>query len=376
MNSQSSLRQNKMPLDKNVWLVMISSAFLSLVLISYRIIDKKSCIAFSISVKSLLNNESGFYETGETLVFKTSSPQQKDIIWEFNDGTDKEKTAGTSLRHKFLKEGIFTITASINGKCSNEMKVNISNLEKGTKLVEDLNNKLFQIYNNPVTLIGKPELFQSNIVGSSYEWKILDKSTFPTLSIQYASFTFPKPGTYTVQLTVDHDRKKRVTTQITVSEDPLKANIKKPGTIPILIPSDLQVRSHKEIVNKLPEDKPVDKPIDKPLDKPNELINPESVPTERKILYISNEIFKSKLEAVVEGKLDVEDFEKYLFYGSKVTKVRANNKGTGSFSDFLPEIRGKKKIIIESVDLKRDESKYVQQISIFYRKKTLIDKIF
>ncbi len=376
MSSNTILSHKKLSLERNVWFVMIVTSILCLGLISYRLIDNKACVPFSISIKSILNNQRAYYEVDETLVFKASHPEQREVTWKFGDETNDEKTASPSMRHKFSKEGTYTVIAIVNGKCTNELRVNVKKGDKNIYTPENTSNaSLPRIYGSPSTLTGKPEKYMSDAVGTAYEWRVLDKSTYPIITEQYATFTFIKPGTYTLQLTLDHDRKKQSTMQVMVSDDLAKGKIKK-SDIPVLIPADLRVIPFEDKKTEKAAEKPAEKTVEKPTEKPaekTEITTTEA--TAKKILLIRNETFKTLLDGVVSGSAEAEDFDKYLFYGGK-TPVRINDeKNFKTFNQFCQAIKGKK-ITIEEVLLLREENNNVQQIRVKYSKKGFLKNIF
>jgi len=350
-----------MSLDTNVWLVMLVTAILSLGLISYNLIDNESCVPFAISAKGVTSNQDGVYEPGETIIFRTSLPEEKEITWVFGDNTARQKTVSVNMRHKFMKEGVFTVTAMLNGVCNNEIKVNIKKSKNSILSGDDAGAAAPQIFGNLAPVEGKSERYISDVIGNSYEWKILDKASFPTINDQYAFFTFPKPGLYVLQLTVDHDRRKRSQLEINVTENLAKSKGPKQQNVPVLIPYDVRPPKSDKQAEKQPEKAP----------EPEKLPEPVVEAPKKKIINIRNEIFQSKLEGVVQGQNDVHDFDAYLPDGGN-TKVLINDeKSYKTFAQLCQEIGGKKKIVIESVQLMRAEDNMIQQIKVKYKKKGL-----
>src|SRR4051794_23740855 len=106
-----------MYLDTNVWLVLLITILLCLALTSYKLISENSCIPFAISAQNLTHEDSVF-KTNETIIFKTSLPEVKEISWDFGDNTNNESSAATNKLHKFTTAGEFTVQAIVNGRCS------------------------------------------------------------------------------------------------------------------------------------------------------------------------------------------------------------------------------------------------------------------
>ena len=102
---------------------MIIVIILSLGLLSYKLIDKKKCTPFSFRIKHISLIDSIYY-TGEPVTF-TASLNDPDILWNLGDNTQEQE--GSMVTHKFLKEGTYIITASLNGGCANEQKITVLN---------------------------------------------------------------------------------------------------------------------------------------------------------------------------------------------------------------------------------------------------------
>lgn len=384
MNQHSIFTNKKLYIDKNVWVVMIITILLCLVLLGYRKIENDSCSPFTISSHSLLTDRDGKYETGQTIIFSTTLPGGKEATWYFGDKTMRQRSASASMRHKFNEQGVYTVRAITNGNCSSELIVNIKKSENLVIQGADRNIHPIKIYGNGFPAIGKPEKYLSDVLGNTYEWKIINKSSFPTINQQAANYTFTKPGLYVLQLTIDHDRNKRSQIEINVSEDLAKALSKRNETPdlafpPIPIPKKVikpqeqptppqeQPNVSKEQSNITKEQPTTQVQSTSPKEQPtvpNVQSNIAPAAPKRKVTYIHPAIFQTYLDAVITGEKGIADFDEYLIDKGN-TKVRENGKLFKTFSQFCQEIKGKR-VTIKSVDLKRDpyDKTIVKQIDV------------
>ena len=419
MNGNNSFSNRKMFIDNNVWLVMLVTIVLCTGLLGYRLIEKRSCRPFSVYSRGLISGEHAKYKTGETVILSTSLAMDREVSWNFGDGSERERSVSPNMRHKFMKEGIYMVRASVNGGCSNEVAVAIEQAANPEVSGEDKNIRIPKIYGDSFPKAGQQVKFLSDMVGSAYEWRIINKSTFPISYEQSASFTFPKAGFYVLQLTVNHNRRMRNLVNINVSEDVAKI---KPA---ILIPDnvlkqqkELQLQKDLEDQKKIDDQKKLDdekkledqkklddqkmlddqkkledqkrlddqKKIDdqrrlddqKKLEQQNELNNQKKPddqkappPASPKLINIRAELFQSKLEGVVSGANDVQDFDAYLPNRGETIVWVNDDKRHMTFKELCDEIKNQKKIVIESVELKRAEDNQIQQIRVKYHKKGL-----
>jgi PKD repeat protein len=322
-----------MGLDYRVWRVMLIISLLSLGLLSYRLIDSKKCIPVSFSIKTIAIHADSTYSAGEILSFISSSTKNE-ITWDFGDNT--QKITGQYVTHAYQDIGSYTITASTGtgSSCETIMKIVIApaviqkddtNLVTGEEIV------------GPVaTLTGKEEIFTCMVSAAVYEWSI---TNYPKMTQKgsTAKFQFPTAGKYSVQVTLDGDRTKRYSKEITVEAAPdLSSPI--PDDIKPLIPSGVQ-----------------------PL--------PEATAT----VKITDATFKEYLEKVIDKKMTAADFDNYLCYKGE-TKVILNGD-LMSFNALCEEISGKKRrkmiigktrIKIKSAEMRRDKDGCVNIVEIKY----------
>jgi len=374
MRPVSALSNKKMGLDRKVWLVMIVTCILCFGLFGYKMINgNEPCTPTTLSINAMPAEKEAVHYVDEPLTLKAPLAANKKIVWDFGDKTGSEE--GFIVTHTYKKEGEFTITAIINGRCDNYARVNI---KKHIEISQSLNNYGIseKIVGSSIINVGKEEKFYYNGPAGSYEWTVKNSSNFATQTSPAASFNFSIPGPYTIQLVLNNDPSKKGYKEITVVDPAASANIKSGGSksVPILIPANLPPLPS-------PNDRQSDKQADKQPDKQPEK-QPEKAPekqpevtaepVKKKVVFIHDQIFQSLLEGVVTGQKDVADFDPYLMYGG-ATKVRVNGgKVYKTFNQLCQEIKGKK-VVIQSVQLKRDENDktVVMQIEVDYKKRFL-----
>lgn len=340
-----------MNLDKKVWLVMFATALICIAFVSYSFVTTEKCTPFTVNIQGLTINEGGYYEVGEPLFFRASLATDKEIVWDFGDKSEKQKSRSVTVKHTYIKDGTYSVSALVNGTCySEDIKVNI---KEGTR-PEKSGIKAPKILGNTSPKAGQPQTYISDLIGGTdYEWKILDRSTFPTINGQSANYTFDKPGIYRLQLTVDHDRNnKRAIIEINVVENLAKAG-PKPAPPPIFIPPPVKPKNkpagdNPKTESPAPEKTTAPKPIDSKPAEPT----PTPVAT-RHVTQIGNRGFKTMLQSVVAGQTGLDEFDEFLVAKGN-TIVRVNDESAPQkFSDFFNRIKGKK-YTIEDVKLIHD----------------------
>lgn len=323
-----------MGLDYRVWRVMLVICILSLGLLSYRLIDSKKCKPVTFSIKTIVQHADSVYNTGEALSF-VSSANDNEIIWDFGDNSDK--ITGQYVTHFYKNAGAYKVTASTGTGCETIQSIMVS---VPVAAAQDDNNVVTgqEIVGPLSTITGKEEMFTCMVTAKTYEWSI---SNYPKMNQQgsTAKFQFPTTGKYLVQVTLDGDRTKRYTKEISVEAAPIAPSTA-PDEVKPLIPESIQ-----------------------PL--PN--------PTDSKNIKITDDIFKGYLEKVIDKKMTTADFDNYLCYKGD-TKVILNGD-LMSFNAMCEEISGKKrrkliigktKIKIEKAEMRRDKDGCVNIIEVKY----------
>lgn len=334
MTAKRIFTRQLLGLDYRVLRVVLAIIILAFGLVSYRLTDKKACSPVNFLIKTITPHTDSSYSAGESLSF-IATATEKEITWDFGDNS--AKVTGQYVSHKYLSTGSFTVTAYTGGSCETLQKITVklpSDFDKSNERV----NPGEEIIGPFTTSTGVEESFTCMVAADNYEWSV---PNYPKMlrTGSTAKFTFPAAGKFLVQVTLDRDRTKRYTKEITV-EAPAAINSPAPGEIKKLIP---------DAVQPLPDPKTVS-------------------------VKISDAIFTEYLSQVIDKKMAAPDFDKYLCYKGE-TKVVANGDII-TFNALCEEISGKKrrkfiigktKIKINSAILRRDNEGCVNIIEIKYR---------
>lgn len=326
-----------MGLDYRVWRVMLVICILSLGLLSYRLIDSKKCKPVNFLIKTIVQHSDNVYNTGENLSF-VSSANDNETTWDFGDNSDK--ITGQYVTHIYKNAGAYNVTASTGTGCETIKNIQIA---EPVAAAQDDNSVVTgqEIVGPPSTMTGKEEIFTCMVTAKSYEWSI---SNYPKMNQQgsTAKFQFPTTGKYLVQVTLDGDRTKRYSKEISVEAAPTAPSTA-PDELKPLIPESIQ-----------------------PLPNPG-------MPEGTKTVKITDDIFKGYLDKVIDKKMTAADFDNYLCYKGD-TKVILNGD-LMTFNAMCEEISGKKrrkliigkkKIKIEMAEMRRDKDGCVNIIEIKY----------
>lgn len=337
--------------------------------IGYKKTTEENCDMFSFTVKGVNSDNVKSALTGEVLRFRSSLSNRKNIAWDFNDRSPVEK--GSTVIHSFKNEGTYTITATVNGKCETIQTIYI----RKPVIIQDNSQVLVTpetvITGNEAPEAGEPVTYTCNTSANSYEWTILNRQEYKSEKNKLAVFKFKIPGSYTLQLKLDDDRKKVYTKMIQV----LPSSKLKEGEY---LPTQRYIPppSYNPSVNKPAEVKP-------PEPKPAEVKPPEPKPAEtepkeppavkrKKIFYIPNDAFMSYLTEVISNEKDQTFFNQYLNNeGETLVQVKGEDKPI-KFSELIQRIKGNKRITIKEVNIVRDANNDVLKINIGYKKRPKI----
>lgn len=322
-------------LDYRVIRVMLVIIILAIGLVSYRLLDKKECVPVKFIIKTITPHTDSSFIAGESLSF-ISTTTGNEITWDFGDNS--EKITGQYVSHKYLSTGSFTVTATVGVSCESAQKILVQLPTELTKSNEPVTAGQ-EIIGPLLTSPGVEANFTCMVSADSYEWSI---PNYPKMirTGSTAKFIFPSAGKFLVQVTLDNDRTKRYTREVTV-EEPEVQKSPPPGKIQPLVPAT--------DVPPLPDPKTFS-------------------------VKVSDAVFAEYLSQVVDQKMAAADFDKYLCYKGE-TKV-VSNGDVMTFNAFCEEISGKKrrknilwktKIKINSAILRRDNDGCVNIIEVKYR---------
>ncbi len=363
MNNTSQFTHRQFGLDRNVWLVLITTVVLSLGLLGYKRGFEKKCTKFNIGIKNVTSGNLKAIYAGEILSLSTSSDRGSNINWDFGDKTGTKE--GEVVLHSYNKEGEYSVIARVDGRCE-QIAVILVRKFVPTSISNDAN------ISTPVSILGKEDpvvgeavTFTSSMQASNYEWIVLDRRDYETKKGETATYTFRTPGRYVLKLKLDNNPAKTSTKYVMVvppsSTTPLPTKRLIPPPIPRYIP-----QSETKPVVTAPE-KVAEKPVEKPKD---EKVAEPAKP--KKVFYIPNARFMDFLQEVVEGSKDLSFFNQYLNNGGEtLVKVKGEDKMI-RFSELYQQIHDNKKIVLKEVTIDRDANNDVLKININFKKKSLL----
>ncbi len=362
MNKSSLFSRQLMGLDYGVWLIMLTIVILCTGWISYKRATEENCDTFSFAVKGVNSDNVKSAIVGENLRFRASLSNMKNIAWDFNDHSPIEQ--GSTVIHSFKHEGTYTITATVNVKCETIQTIYI----RKPVIIQDNAQVLVTpetvITGNDAPEAGEPVTYTCNTSANSYEWNILNRQDYKSDKNKLAVFKFKTPGSYTLQLKLDNDRKKIYTKIIQVLPSLKKEDTYLPTTryIP---PSEFKPQGPKPQEPKPQDTAKAQEP------KPQEPKEPPAV-KHKKVFYIPNEAFMSYLTEVVNNEKDMAFFNQYLNNeGETLVQVKGEDKPI-KFSELIQRIKGNKRITVKEVRIDRDANNDVLKINIDYTKKKKI----
>src|ERR1044072_2527166 len=94
MHSFHIFTRNRMGLDYNIWLTMLTCFIVAGAFLGYSIIHQgaeKPCKAINIFVNGRLHPDSDVLYTDQPITFRSSILPEDKIIWDFGDETKKEQ---------------------------------------------------------------------------------------------------------------------------------------------------------------------------------------------------------------------------------------------------------------------------------------------
>jgi hypothetical protein len=371
MNATNFFTRRILGMDYRVWGVMLLVCLLSVGLYGYKqikfsIINDRPCPPDTIAINGKRVEDLAICYLNRYYQFAIQSVATSKVEWKFKDDTNVEQ--GQIVYHKFIQEGIYRITATINGRCEFVAEVEVVNYP--------LNNQkkpAVEIHTDPkhptIGSVVKFHCVSDVLFISSYEWKVLETNEVQKDAVP--AFTFREEGIYTIQLVINDDpsilttSRIKVTTEMTqgqgTSDDSgssagIQGDI---GPLPNLVSPGV---NYPNANNNLQSN----------TDSPNNnqgAIKPNTPKKDslRKAPEVDPVAFKDLLQNVVdENGKELEDLYEYLDYKAS-TMVEVNENTTLiPLKDFCKNMRDKKKKKrkIESLSLKIDDKKSIQVIRV------------
>lgn len=218
MNSNRFSTRKSLGLDNRVWYVMLTVIVVSIGLLSYELADTKKCVPVHFTFRRLLAAESdttvAVFRVGETIMFSAS--KNPDIIsWDFNDNSPIQY--GQYINHEFKMERDYYVTARVGRGCNDVQKISIIKADENIatpsaeQIITGGDSTVYPNIRQTYTCMQPADYYDWNLDG------------YPAMRQQgvsaSAKFTFPKPGTYTVRVTLNHDVSKQYPKLVIVSEE-------------------------------------------------------------------------------------------------------------------------------------------------------------
>ena len=371
MNATDFYTRRVLGMDYRVWAAMLFISVLSLGLFGYRqirydaSIANLGCTPDTISVNGKKIEVLASCYLNRYSPFAILSDDSAKVKWDFGD--DTESQFGQVVHHKFVKEGTYTVTATVNKKCVYKVDVEV---------IEDPfysgrpRKPVVEIYADPMRpTIGSSVKFYcvSDIPTiTSYKWIVLNTNEVQTIADP--TFTFNDEGNYDVELLINNNQANtkaviRVGSrlpQIPAGNSDLGAGGGTPvdaGNLGKLIASDVPFPSNdaERQNNNATNNERGNKP---------DSVNNATV---HKVPELDPAAFKDLLQNVVneEGK-ELEDLYEYLDYKAS-TRVEVNKSNSSiSLKEFCKDMRERRKSKrkIETLSFKRDDKKSIQTIQV------------
>lgn len=305
-------------LDEKVILTMIITALVGLVITGFQYKNYEHCFDFHIKAKA------NFYRTDEPIHFESDALYAKEFQWDFGDSESSETNISTVV-HAYNMPGEYTVSLTVNGKCTEYKTVYITRAPK-------IENPLLQPrFACPQTAeVGKAVIFQDTTAGAhSWEWRFGETAVVDATS-STASYTYKTPGLKTISIVLNNDPKQLGVCKVYVNDKKVAPS-----------KSNTRVPQHQQPAFVVVPAKPVTPTME-------EQSHPQPVVTEPakpQGVNISKQELETKLRGVVNNFITADNFSQYFcnnlnvpvsLNGSEITFTQFCNK--------LSSIKNDKKI--------------------------------
>ncbi len=350
-NPNSFLNNTKFGLDKNVITTFLVMVVASIGILGFKLSKKQACTAFAISSASVSAGKTTVFFVGDPVVFVAASRGSQEILWDFGDNTPSQ--SGNNAKHIYTRDGGYTVLATVNGEC-------VENIQVRIKPLPPMNTQAPEtVAINPITgqdapTANMPVIYTSSVKAGKYEWNILNSPAYPTQQTEVANYNFSIAGNLIIELKLDGDPTKVYRKQITVL--PAKA-------LPTVVTPPSGGTSQKPP----PPIVTVQEPVKK--DDPATTVVAPPVEVKKEKLIIADAEFRMKFEAVQRGEIDAAAFNDFLCDGAS-TRVLVENKGkewqtVATICTFFS--KNKKVKHIYDVSTERDAKNCVTLIHLKYK---------
>ncbi|WP_452219798.1 PKD domain-containing protein [Lacinutrix salivirga] len=314
-------------LDKSIIYLFLGAFLVSVTVFAYRYSKYSPCttVDFKINSKDLT--------TGALIKFEDLTESAENWQWDFGD--ESSISIQQKPFHAYKAPGEYTVKLLVNDFCEHTETITITEKE----VVID--STKFPIFKLPSTIkVGRPlRVVSENDNATSWEWRFGETSS-ANAKTERASYTYKKPGTYTISLItngeLEYITKKKIVVKPTKVVKETIFDIPEAPAKP-----DWDIDYKPAVVEEKPE-------------------APKQVP------YISKKDFESKLILVSKEKLSPKQFSEY-FCGDLNKPIIANGKSTTFL--LLCEKIADRRIKIKKLELFREKgSNCITNLTIDYRK--------
>lgn len=193
-------------LDDKIIITMIILSLVALMVTAFRYKHYEPCLAFNVKAKA------EYYRTGEPIRFETDARQAQDFRWEFGDN-ETSRTNIPSVVHTYQAPGEYTITLTVNGRCSEYKTIYIT---RAPRLENPL---LLPTFICPQSAeVGKPVTFTDTTAGArSWEWRFGETAVVDATA-STASYVYKTPGLKTIALVINNNAKQMAICKVFVNE--------------------------------------------------------------------------------------------------------------------------------------------------------------
>ncbi len=316
--------------ERFIFFSISTIGFLGIILCWIQTHTPATCMhkAIEIKCRKLYNNND--YTTDDTLILSINNIQNKyPVFWIL----PKHRYAtGADIIQYFHQPGTQDIHV-FTGTCHYFRRAIIRPAIIQTKDTSSLYPAIIGPGN---VAVGIAVTFSSNLpMDVNFSWQLAGKED----SIHHSStvtYTFHTPGEKILTLIINRDTARMAVKQIHIFPPPILSSTPPPAiTAPPPIP-------------RLPVKR-----------------------AEPAVPSITEEEFKFMLQQVINGNKLFTDFSEYLCNNVQIPVI-INEKNMIPFNQFCIQIKGRKRLFIEHVDITRDKSGCISTLSISYNKKKFI----
>lgn len=145
-------------------------------------------IIYTVSAKSIL--------AGESIHYEDNTPEANEWKWDFGDGNFSDAQNGDFT---YKNPGDYIIQLTINGKCTEKISIHVGELV----ISSDTTQKAVTITGPSSCKVGEAVKFSNATDGATkWEWQFGESGNTDSYD-QNPTYTYAKPGSYTIVLRVD-----------------------------------------------------------------------------------------------------------------------------------------------------------------------------